>query len=79
MSFLGATDSAAAHLRENNRGNLLGGALDPAQNSNVYSAYGIVSRRNIPLMQKVDLELQWGTDDTRAKGGDYFQTDKVSK
>jgi hypothetical protein len=23
-------------------------------------------------MRKVDLEVQWGTDDVRAKGGDYF-------
>jgi hypothetical protein len=26
----------------------------------------------VPLMLKVDREVQWGTDDPRAKGGDYF-------
>ncbi len=35
--------------------------------------------KHIPLMQKVDLEVQWGTDDVRAKGGDYFGADKVSR
>jgi hypothetical protein len=24
-------------------------------------------------MQKIDEEVQWGTDDMRAKGGDYFR------
>ena len=28
--------------------------------------------KHVPLMQKVDREVQWGTDDPRAKGGDYF-------
>ncbi len=35
--------------------------------------------KHIPLMQKVDREVQWGTDDARAKGGDYFSADKVRK
>jgi NAD(P)H-nitrite reductase large subunit/predicted pyridoxine 5'-phosphate oxidase superfamily flavin-nucleotide-binding protein len=35
--------------------------------------------KHIPLMQKADLEMQWGTDDARAKGGDYFGADKASK
>jgi uncharacterized protein len=35
--------------------------------------------KHIPLMQKVDREVQWGTDDAHAKGGDYFGADKVSK
>jgi hypothetical protein len=30
-------------------------------------------------MQKVERELQWGTDDARAKGGDYFGADHPSK
>jgi predicted pyridoxine 5'-phosphate oxidase superfamily flavin-nucleotide-binding protein len=29
--------------------------------------------KHIPRMQKVDEEIQWGTDDVRAKGGDYFR------
>jgi predicted pyridoxine 5'-phosphate oxidase superfamily flavin-nucleotide-binding protein/bacterioferritin-associated ferredoxin len=28
--------------------------------------------KHIPLLRKVDHEIQWGTDDARAKGGDYF-------
>jgi NAD(P)H-nitrite reductase large subunit len=34
--------------------------------------------KHIPLMQKVEHEVEWGTDDLRAKGGDYFGAD-VSK
>jgi uncharacterized protein len=29
--------------------------------------------KHIPRMQKIDEEIQWGTDDVRAKGGDYFR------
>jgi predicted pyridoxine 5'-phosphate oxidase superfamily flavin-nucleotide-binding protein len=28
--------------------------------------------KHVPQMRKVDLEVRWGTDDVRAKGGDYF-------
>ncbi len=35
--------------------------------------------KHIPLMQKIDHEVQWGTDDVRAKGGDYFGADRVLK
>jgi len=28
--------------------------------------------KHIPRMQKMDQEIVWGTDDARAKGGDYF-------
>lgn len=28
--------------------------------------------KHVPLMRKVDREVQWGTDDPHAKGGDYF-------
>ena len=28
--------------------------------------------KHIPRMQKADQEITWGTDDARAKGGDYF-------
>jgi predicted pyridoxine 5'-phosphate oxidase superfamily flavin-nucleotide-binding protein/bacterioferritin-associated ferredoxin len=31
--------------------------------------------KHIPMMQKVDHEVQWGSDDVRAKGGDYFAAD----
>ena len=37
----------------------------------VLEAYIHCSTR-IPRMQKIDEEIQWGTDDARAKGGDYF-------
>ncbi|HEY2544997.1 MAG TPA: pyridoxamine 5'-phosphate oxidase family protein [Candidatus Acidoferrum sp.] len=29
--------------------------------------------KHIPRLQKIDQEIQWGTDDVRAKGGDYFR------
>jgi uncharacterized protein len=29
--------------------------------------------KHIPRMQKINEEIQWGTDDARAKGGDYFK------
>jgi predicted pyridoxine 5'-phosphate oxidase superfamily flavin-nucleotide-binding protein len=29
--------------------------------------------KHIPLLQKLDQEVQWGTDSVRAKGGDYFK------
>ena len=33
----------------------------------------IACSKHIPRMQKIDEEIQWGTDDVRAKGGDYFR------
>jgi hypothetical protein len=30
--------------------------------------------KHIPLLQKVDKAIHWGTDDARHKGGDYFRT-----
>ena len=42
----------------------------------VLEAY-IHCSKHIPRMQKIDEEVQWGTDDVRAKGGDYFRA-KVS-
>ena len=30
--------------------------------------------KHIPLMQKIDTDIAWGTDDLRAKGGDYFKS-----
>jgi predicted pyridoxine 5'-phosphate oxidase superfamily flavin-nucleotide-binding protein len=38
----------------------------------VVEAYIHCSKR-IPRMQKIDEEIHWGTDDVRAKGGDYFR------
>jgi uncharacterized protein len=35
--------------------------------------------KHIPLMRKVEQEVQWGTDDARAKGGDYFGADQAAK
>jgi predicted pyridoxine 5'-phosphate oxidase superfamily flavin-nucleotide-binding protein/bacterioferritin-associated ferredoxin len=35
--------------------------------------------KHIPLMKKADLEVSWGTDDVKAKGGDYFGADRVPK
>jgi uncharacterized protein len=37
----------------------------------VVEAY-IHCSKHIPRMQKIDEQIQWGTDDVRAKGGDYF-------
>ncbi|MCH8923176.1 MAG: pyridoxamine 5'-phosphate oxidase family protein [Planctomycetes bacterium] len=37
----------------------------------VHEAY-IHCSKHIPLMQKLDKAIHWGTDDERAKGGDYF-------
>ena len=42
----------------------------------VVEAY-IHCSKHIPRMQKINEEIQWGTDDVRAKGGDYFKS-KVS-
>jgi predicted pyridoxine 5'-phosphate oxidase superfamily flavin-nucleotide-binding protein len=38
----------------------------------VLEAY-IHCSKHIPRMRKIDEEIQWGTDDVRAKGGDYFK------
>ena len=35
--------------------------------------------KHIPRMQKMDQEITWGTDDVRAKGGDYFGADSSSQ
>jgi uncharacterized protein len=35
--------------------------------------------KHIPLMKKIEREVQWGTDDARAKGGDYFGADTARK
>jgi predicted pyridoxine 5'-phosphate oxidase superfamily flavin-nucleotide-binding protein len=38
----------------------------------VVEAY-IHCAKHIPRMRKIDEEIDWGTDDVRAKGGDYFR------
>jgi hypothetical protein len=35
--------------------------------------------KHVPMMRKVDHEVQWGTDDVRAKGGDYFGAHRAQK
>jgi uncharacterized protein len=35
--------------------------------------------KHIPRMQKMDQEITWGTDDVRAKGGDYFGASRAQK
>ncbi len=35
--------------------------------------------KHIPRMQKINEEIQWGTDDVRAKGGDYFKAKASSR
>jgi uncharacterized protein len=37
----------------------------------VVEAY-IHCSKHVPRMQKIDEGIHWGTDDVRAKGGDYF-------
>jgi NAD(P)H-nitrite reductase large subunit/predicted pyridoxine 5'-phosphate oxidase superfamily flavin-nucleotide-binding protein len=66
-------DSALANLMSKDPGNLERWVI-----VSVDEAYMHCSK-HIPLMRKVDHEVQWGTDDVRAKGGDYFGADKVPK
>ncbi|MCM8533042.1 MAG: pyridoxamine 5'-phosphate oxidase family protein [Lentisphaeraceae bacterium] len=35
--------------------------------------------KHIPVMQKVDMSLPWGTDDMKLKGGDYFKSKNCSQ
>ena len=66
-------DSVLANLISKDPGNLERWVI-----VSVDEAYMHCSK-HIPLMRKVDHEVQWGTDDVRAKGGDYFGADKVPK
>jgi NAD(P)H-dependent nitrite reductase large subunit len=66
-------DSALANLISKDPGNLERWVI-----VSVDEAYMHCSK-HIPLMQKVEREVQWGTDDVRAKGGDYFGADKAPK
>ena len=57
-------------------------ALAPATNGNAPTPerWVVVSvsdafihcSKHVPQMKKVEREVEWGTDDVRAKGGDYF-------
>ena len=44
----------------------------------VVEAY-IHCSKHIPRMQKIDEKIHWGTDDVRAKGGDYFRAKTSSR
>jgi NAD(P)H-dependent nitrite reductase large subunit len=66
-------DSALANLISKDPGNLERWVI-----VSVDEAYMHCSK-HIPLMRKIEQEVQWGTDDVRAKGGDYFEADKVPK
>lgn len=35
--------------------------------------------KHIPRMRKISEEIEWGSDDPRAKGGDYFKTKSSGK
>lgn len=35
--------------------------------------------KHIPLLQKKEKAIQWGTDDTKLKGGDFFKVKKYKK
>jgi NAD(P)H-dependent nitrite reductase large subunit len=66
-------DSVLASLIDKDPGNLERWVI-----VSVDEAYMHCSK-HIPMMQKVVSEVQWGTNDVRAKGGDYFGADKVQK
>jgi len=84
---IGLHVNGRARILENNRSlhiplssNLSGASLDAANGPrperwvliSVVEAY-IHCSKHIPRMQKIDSEIPWGTDDARAKGGDYFK------
>jgi hypothetical protein len=66
-------DSVLASLIDKDPGNLERWVV-----VSVHEAYMHCSK-HIPMMQKVVSEVQWGTDDVRTKGGDYFRADRVQK
>jgi NAD(P)H-nitrite reductase large subunit/predicted pyridoxine 5'-phosphate oxidase superfamily flavin-nucleotide-binding protein len=66
-------DSALANLIGKDPGNLERWVI-----VSVDEAYMHCSK-HIPMMQKIDHQVDWGTDDVRAKGGDYFGADRVQK
>jgi predicted pyridoxine 5'-phosphate oxidase superfamily flavin-nucleotide-binding protein/bacterioferritin-associated ferredoxin len=66
-------DSALANLISKDPGNLERWVIVSVEEAYMHCS------KHIPLMQKVEHEVQWGTDDVRAKGGDYFGADKVPK
>ncbi len=66
-------DSALANLISKDPGNLERWVIVSVEEAYMHCS------KHIPLMRKIEHEVQWGTDDVRAKGGDYFGADKVPK
>jgi uncharacterized protein len=81
LSFMAERSAADAVLGDSMLNDLIGkdpGNLERWVIVSVEEAYMHCSK-HIPQMRKVELEVQWGTDDARAKGGDYFKADKAAK
>jgi hypothetical protein len=88
LFFVDFTDRIGLHVNgrariiENDEFLRVGSASEPVREEgprperwvvvSVVEAY-IHCSKHIPRMQKIDEEIQWGTDDVRAKGGDYFR------
>jgi hypothetical protein len=64
-------DSVLANLIRKEPGNLERWVIVSVEEAYMHCS------KHIPMMQKVSHEVQWGTDDVRAKGGDYFGADKL--
>jgi NAD(P)H-nitrite reductase large subunit/predicted pyridoxine 5'-phosphate oxidase superfamily flavin-nucleotide-binding protein len=81
LSFASERSAADAVLSDSILKDLIGkdpGNLERWVIVSVEEAYMHCSK-HIPQMRKVVQEVQWGTDDARAKGGDYFKADKAAK
>jgi predicted pyridoxine 5'-phosphate oxidase superfamily flavin-nucleotide-binding protein/bacterioferritin-associated ferredoxin len=81
VRFMQAHSAADAVLGDAVLTNLIGkdpGNLERWVIVSVDEAYMHCSK-HVPLMRKIDHEVEWGTDDLRAKGGDYFLADRVRK
>ena len=81
VRFMEDRSAAGVVLGDSMLTNLIGkdpGNLERWVIVSVHEAYMHCSK-HIPMMRKVDHDVNWGTDDARAKGGDYFGADKVQK
>ena len=81
VRFMEDRSAAGVVLGDSMLTNLIGkdpGNLERWVIVSVHEAYMHCSK-HIPLMKKADLEVSWGTDDVKAKGGDYFGADRVPK